>query len=153
MASKAATTAKATFTTVPRSVNQWATVKTTTLVTSSNIANRSQYGRALLLNRPHHRDHALVDRQEWRVPFHFGVRQHFHESVGDSQKLLVRVVQQIRQTRMVCALAWAVAGGDLSRLQVLKIAQNDIQQKMAEVARMLIKRGNIEGKFGGGGQI
>ncbi len=44
----------------------------------------------------------------------------------------------------------ATFGGDLNRLQRSKSAQNDVQRQMAELARMLTKRGNCEGKSGGG---
>jgi integrase len=72
-----------------------------------------------------------------------------HTSLNTTTKYMRAVKDRMREA--VNSLG-AIPGGDLGRPQGLKIAQNDIQRKMAELARMLIKRGNFEGIFGGGGQ-
>jgi integrase len=46
----------------------------------------------------------------------------------------------------------ATLGATQNSLPGQKSVENDIQVKMAELARMLTKRGNFEGLFGGGGQ-
>jgi hypothetical protein len=72
-----------------------------------------------------------------------------HISLNTTTKYMRAMKDRMREA--VNSLG-AIVGGDLNRPQGQKIAQNDIQEKMAGLARMLTKRGNFERIFGGGGQ-
>jgi integrase len=72
-----------------------------------------------------------------------------HTSLNTTTKYMRAVKDRMREA--VNSLG-AVSGGDLGRPQGVKTAQNDIQEKMAELARVLKKHGNFGGIFGGGGR-
>ena len=73
-----------------------------------------------------------------------------HTSLTTTTKYMRAVKNRMREA--VNSLG-AVSRGDLNSPQGHKSVQNDIQEKMAELARMLSTHGNFGGLFGGGGQI